>query len=117
MNKKELTTNDLAAAYDKCAHIFFGLLKEIRELSKKKPDATLSNYQVKVINRALRDAQKIFDASDQAEYLDLLDDEDLPRNSDAILVMVQYESALKDFRERHHGHLGGGERGWFLSTS
>ena len=43
----------------------------------------------------------------EGKYLDLLDDEELPQNSDAVLVMVQYEKALAAFRGRYHGRILG----------
>ena len=41
----------------------------------------------------------------QARYLDLLDDKQLPQNSDAVLVMVQHESALAAFEQRYYKYL------------
>lgn len=95
------TTDEKVAAYQCCQAIFTGLIKEMRELSKKKADATLSNGKVKIINRALEDLRAILADEPESKYLDLLDDEDLPHNSDAVLVMVQYESALNAFRRRY----------------
>jgi hypothetical protein len=38
----------------------------------------------------------------ESKFLDLLDDDNLPQTSDAVLVMVQYESALQSFSNRYH---------------
>jgi hypothetical protein len=42
-----------------------------------------------------------------------LDDETLPQVSDAVLMMVQFETALAAFKERYHKHVYGN---WFWIT-
>jgi hypothetical protein len=37
------------------------------------------------------------------KYLDILDSELLPQYSDAILILSQYEGALKSFKQRYYG--------------
>lgn len=92
--------DETVAAYDMCAHIFEGLLQEVRELSKKKPETVFSDLQIKIINRVLDDVKKIFEGTNQETYLDRLDETNAPRNCDVLMVMVQYESALKEFKTK-----------------
>jgi len=109
-NSKSVTTDEKVAAYKSCEEIFSGLIKEMREFSKKKPEATLNKGKVNIINRALEDVRGFLQDEPEIKYLDLLDDEDLPQNSDAVLIMVQYESALAAFKTRYfrsyHRDLG-----------
>ena len=108
MNKSEhVTTADAVAVYEASYDVFAGLLSEIRELSKKKPDATLNESKVKLLNRVLLDIQDILKTEPEGKYLDLLDDEKLPQNSDAVLVMVQYEKALRAFVRRYRKGTSG----------
>ena len=102
MDFKHVTTEEAVATYDATHNIFAGLLKEVRVLSGKKPDATLSQGKVKMINRVLGDLRDVLEKEPEYKFLDLLDDEELPQTSDAVLVMVQYESALESFRRRYH---------------
>lgn len=95
------TTDEAVDLYETANDIFDGLIKEVRELSKKKPDAILSKGKVKIINRVLKDLQIVLAQEPEKKFLDLLDDEDLPQTSDAVLVMVQYESVLADFPRRY----------------
>lgn len=95
------TTSEFVSTYEAVIDIFSGLIQEMRELSKKKPDATLSKGKVRILNRALSDAQSILMDEPEGKYLDLLSDEELPQNSDAVLVMVQYEKALAAFYSRY----------------
>ncbi|WP_417514211.1 hypothetical protein [Minwuia sp.] len=95
------TTTAKVATYRAAKGVFFGLLFEMKELSRKKADATLSKGKVKILNRVLEDLNEVLGDEAEAKYLDLLDEDDLPQNSDAVLVMVQYEKALKAFAERY----------------
>ena len=93
------------AIYRASYNVFSGLFFEMRELSKKKPEATLSEGKVKILNRVLSDIKGVLEGEPEGKYLDLLDDEILPQNSDAVLVMVQYDRALDAFRGRHRDKM------------
>ena len=102
-----VTTDAIVGAYQASSEIFAGVLSEMRELSKKKPDSTLNKRKVGIVNRVLRDLREFLEEEPEGKYLDFLDDEDLPQNSDAVLVMVQYEKALVAFGRRYQGRIGG----------
>lgn len=95
------TSPEKVATYRSSKKVFDGLLREMKELSKKKADATLSKGKVKILNRVLEDLKGVLKDEPEAKYLDLLDDDDLPQNSDAVLVMVQYQDALTAFAGRY----------------
>lgn len=95
------TTAGAAAAYEATINVFTGLFREVKDLTKKKPDAAMSNFKVTQINRLLNDVRGFLKDEPEAKYLDLLDDETLPQMADAVVVMAQYEGALMGFRERH----------------
>lgn len=97
-----ITTNEAVSTYVATSEIFKGLIREVRELSKKKPDATLNAGKVKIINRVLTDLKSFLQREPEGKFLDLLDDQELPQTSDAVLVMVQYETALGAFAKRYH---------------
>ncbi|WP_428826758.1 hypothetical protein ACLIKD_00715 [Azonexus sp. IMCC34842] len=100
-----ITTNAAVETYTSSAPIFEGLLKEVRELSKKKPEATMSAGKVKLINRVLTDLLTILKDEPAGKYLDELDDDALPQMSDAVLTMVQFETALTSFRVRYRKYV------------
>lgn len=107
------TTKEKVEAYEKSRAVFDGLLAEIRELSKKKPDATLNKSKVQVINRVLGNIREFLKDAPELEYLELLVDDQLPQYSDVVLAMVQYEAALTGFRQRHYGYVRGAHQ-WYL---
>ena len=104
MDGQPTTSEEKVAIYRASTDVFGGLLAEMRELSKKKADATLSKGKVKILNRILEDLKVILDDEPEAKYLDLLTDDDRPQNSDAVLVMVQYQKALSAFSNRYRAY-------------
>jgi len=86
--------------------MFAALLHEVRELSKKKPDATLSDSKVKLINNVLNDLMTFLKQEPEGKYLHILENESLPQVSDALLMMVQFDAALDAFRERYYRYVG-----------
>src|SRR5690606_8575643 len=97
-------TEEKVQSYEQVIGVFSELFKELKELGKKKPDMTLSAAKVKLINRVLDDVRVTLVDAPDAKYLDKLDDDALPQYSDAILILSQYEGALKAFKERHFGY-------------
>lgn len=90
---------------------------EMKDFSKKNPDATLNERKVKSLNRILKDIKNILAYEPTASYMDVLDEEMLPSNSDVVLTMSQYRSALDIFRKKyrqyksydHYWHTSDGE--------
>jgi hypothetical protein len=110
---EDVTTDGAVATYQASTPIFEGLIKEIRGLSRKKPDAIMSAGKVKMVNRVLNDLLSILKAEPTGKYLEALDDESLPQVSDAVLTMVQFESALEAFKAKYHQRVEGD---WYWIT-
>jgi hypothetical protein len=102
MSEFEPSTTDAAVAtYNSATGVFTALLREVRELSKKKPDATMSPSKVKLINAVLDDLLTIVRDDPEGKYLQRLEDDDLPQVSDALLMMAQFDAALDAFKRRY----------------
>ena len=100
-----ITTQARVAIYESSNQMFGGLLKEVRELSRKKPEATMSSGKVKIINRVLSDLLNVLKDEPEGKYLEVLDEETLPQLSDAVLIMVQFETALESFANRYQDYV------------
>src|SRR5437870_154706 len=96
-----VTTTAKVATYHATVKLLAGLYEEIKELAKKKPDATLSVAKVKLINRLLADIKALLKDERQGKYLDLLDEDALPQFSDVVLILSQFDAALKSFQSRY----------------
>jgi hypothetical protein len=102
-----VTSEETVATYEATQPMFEGLIKEVRVLSSKKPEATMSEGKVKIVNRILADLLTILKGEPEGKYLDLLSDHSLPQVSDAVLMMVQFETALEAFKHRYYRYLDG----------
>ena len=88
------------------------MFHEFQELSKKKPDGALNKRKGEIVNRLLSDIHGILEGESTSAYLDLLDEDDLPQNSDVVLILGQTVAAMETFREKYYRHLPAGDFGW-----
>lgn len=105
-----LPTEQQAATFDMLSPMLDSFLREMREFAKKKPEGIVTAPKVKMINRLLAQVKEVLAADPSAAYLDLLDEEALPQNSDAVLILGQFQAAMKQFQDKHYGWYGGTRR-------
>lgn len=117
MSNKYYTTHKKVQEYEAVIGVFNELFKELKDLGKKKPETTLSASKVKLINRVLSDAKDLLKGAPDHKYLDLLDNDALPQYGDAILILSQFEGALKSFKERHYGYQSGVGEAWYIQPT
>ena len=77
------------------------MYKEFKELSKKKPDASVNKNKIKIVNRLLEKLRTILADEDTIEFLDLLDEDDMPQTSDVTLMLSQYDTSMDSFRKKY----------------
>ena len=101
--KKEylLPTEEEIDKFEMLSGFLNSISYEMEEFSKKKPDGALNKLKVKMINRILEQVKDILSSEPTAEFLDLLDDETLPSNSDAVLIIGQFKSAIDQFNNKY----------------
>lgn len=80
---------------------------EVKELSKKKQDEVLNKLKVRMINRILEEIKTVLVDQPTSGFLDLLDDETLPTNSDTVLILAQFQAAMDVFRGNFRDELSG----------
>ncbi|HEY9773597.1 MAG TPA: hypothetical protein V6C81_07285 [Planktothrix sp.] len=110
----EYTTKEKAGKHDTVSPLLNAAYNEMQDLTKKKPEGTLTPYQVKMLNRLLVDIRDMLVDEPSIKYLDLLADEDLPQHSEVTLILSQYSAALGQFKSRYFGY-NGNEHAWFVS--
>ena len=108
MSKLYYTTKERAQAYDTTMPLLEAMYLEFKDLSKKKPDAAVSKSKIKITNRLLERVRVALEDSDSIDFLDLLDEDDVPQVSDVTLILSQYVASMKEFNKRHFG--------WFEET-
>lgn len=119
VNKKKTTKNDTEILltedqvdkYEMIYPLLHSTLYEMKTLSSKKPDGVLNPLKVKNINRLIDTARELLKNEPILEYLEKLDDDTLPQNSDVVLVLSQYIEGLGQFKE-HNQQSNGISRVW-----
>lgn len=100
-------TAEQARTVEMLSPILTAVANEVREFSKKKQEGVLSELKIAQINRLLGDVKSALGNDPSTRYLDLLDEDTLPQNSDAVLVLSQWTAALAQFRAKHQGYSNG----------
>ena len=114
---QSLPTNVQTEKYELLYPLLKSILFEVKELSKKKQDEPLNKLKVGMVNKILSQIKTdVLNDDPSREFLDLLDDETLPTNSDAVLIIAQYDAAMAQFHAKHHG-WDGSEHRWFTKEN
>lgn len=104
MAKKNLTlpSDSDITQYKMLNELVEAVYTEMKELSKKKPDDLLNKFKVKSVNRVLEKLKVLLVSEPTVEFLDVLDEESLPSNSDSVLIISQHIAALKQFKNKYY---------------
>lgn len=97
-------TEQRTQKFDMVAPMLGSAHKEMSELSKKKQDGVLNELKVRYINRLLAEARDALGDDPSLAFVELLDEEELPQNSDAVLVLGQWLAAMTQFKARHFAY-------------
>jgi len=108
MAKKEyLPTDEQVIKFKMLNELADSIYLEMKEFSKKKPDDTLNAFKVKNINRILTQLKDFLKDEPTAGFLEVLDSESLPSNSDAILIIGQFKASMDNYKKKYttkYGH-------------
>lgn len=70
---------------------------EFQALSSKKPNDPLNNFKVKYVNQTLADANRALGEDKPYKDFDQFRDEELPTNSDVLMMLSLYLDKLVDY--------------------
>lgn len=111
---QEKTTSKKASMHDVTMPLLNAMFEEFKDLAKKKPDAAVSKSKLVITNRLLQRVREVLADEESIEFLDLLDEDDVPQVSDVTLILSQYVAAMHAFKTKYYG-WNGGESAWFLT--
>jgi hypothetical protein len=107
------TTSAKVAAYTTLNPLLKAMYKEFQELSKKKQDGQVGKTKVRMVNRLLKAIHELLESEPNRVYLDELNEDDLPQNSDVVLILSQTSAAMEAFHRRYY--IGFGiQKGWSI---
>jgi hypothetical protein len=87
-NDRHLSEDEIAD-YKLVTPMLESLHHEMSELSKKKQEGTLNKLKIRHINRTLEKIESIFGDDPSVAYLEKLDEDEIPQNSDAVVILGQ----------------------------
>ena len=96
------TTVEKAELFEVTMPLLQAMYREFKELSKKKPEGVVGTAKIKIVNRLLVKCQEVLEAEPSIDYLDTLDEDDVPQNSDVVLMLSQYVAAMQQFRSKYY---------------
>lgn len=102
INADHLPSTKAVESFDMLYPMLNSALVEMREFSKKKQDGVINSLKVKIINRLLTDIKDILGSDSSNAYLETLDEDTLPQNSDAVLILGQYRASMNLFKEKYY---------------
>lgn len=102
IKQEKNTTMEQISLYGTISPLLQHAFSEVKEFSKKKQEEQLNLNKVKTINRLLEKAKELLKNEPTIEFLDLLNEDDLPSNSDAVLTMSQFIAAMNKFHSDHY---------------
>lgn len=111
-NLGQLPSQESVVKFDMLFPMLQSDLNEIRELSKKKQDEPLNKFKVKTINKKLEQVKTILAKEPTYEFLELLDEDTFPSNSDAVLMISQFIKAMEQFKRKFYYRIDSNTYQW-----
>ncbi|MEW5918641.1 MAG: hypothetical protein AB1762_19725 [Gemmatimonadota bacterium] len=102
----KVTTPQKVEKWEITKPLLEAMFAEFKELGKKRPDATVSTAKIELINRLLSKCREVLSGEPSLEFLDLLDKDNVPQNSDVVLMLSQYVAAMSAFRAKYYTWTG-----------
>lgn len=74
------------------------ILNDFKDLSKKNPDGAVNTFKLQFVNKLLGEANIMLDkASKPFDDFDTFSEDELPTNSDVVLILTQYMAGLQNY--------------------
>lgn len=107
-----LPTESDVAKYQMIYPMITSMYDEMKTLSAKKQDGVLNNFKIKSVSKLINSARELLVEEPTLTYLEILEEEMLPQNSDVVLILSQYIDALKQYKNKYYVNIGGGTYKW-----
>lgn len=114
--KKYFTSVEKVNTYEITLPLLESMYVEFKEISKKKPDSTISKSKIAIVNRLLNKIRFVLNDQESIDFLDLLIEDDMPQASDVTLMLSQYLAAMRTYKEKYYG-WDGSDHTWFIDDN
>lgn len=109
---KKNSIESRGAVHDDLMPLLQAMFREFQDASKKKPDGVLNKQKVLIANRLLESVLSILEGEPTRAYLDSLNEDDLPQNSDVLLILGQTVAAMEAFHKKYFRYVPGDGHVW-----
>lgn len=116
ISKTELPSEQMTEKHEMLIKLIDSMHLELKGFAQKKPDGVLNKTKIGMVNRLLKDIKELLVDDESLAYLDILDEDSLPENSDAVLITGQYKAAMVQFKNKYFGFDGTTNR-WFTKEN
>jgi hypothetical protein len=103
-------------AIDLLSPMLDSAIDEMHKLAQKKPDEPINITKINILNRLLKPLKDALSIEPGVSYLDLLESDSIPTNSDIVLILGQYEAVIEQCKSKHFGFDGITHR-WFTKEN
>lgn len=100
-NQSQLPTEKNIEDYSLLKDMLHAQRQEFDLLSKKKSDGQLNKMKIKMVNRVIEPLNELLRNEPSHKFLDVLNEDEMPTNSDVVLIISQYEKALLNFKNKY----------------
>ena len=100
-NESNLPSNAEVNQFLMLRELVTGLYDEMKDFAKKSSNETLNEFKIKSLNRVLSPLRELMKDQPTALFLDVLDESSLPTNSDVVIILSQYLTAMQKFEDRY----------------
>jgi hypothetical protein len=100
-NNNWLPTEKNIEDYELLKDMLHAQRHEFNLLSNKKSDGQLNKMKIKMVNRVLEPLKELLKNEPSYKFLDILNEDDMPTNSDIVLIISQYEKAMDNFKNKY----------------
>jgi hypothetical protein len=96
-----MNSREEVAEFEKLEQQLHSFLREISELSRKKPNDAVNTFKLKFVNATLAGLNRLLGEQRPFDDFSAFDADDLPSNSDVVVILAQYVAAVWRYRSDH----------------
>lgn len=109
-----MTSEQEIQEFERLEQQLHSMVSEMGELSKKRANDGLNPFKLRFVNTLLEDLNKMLGSAKPFEDFDKFDGEDVPTNSDVVMMLSQYAAALFHMRSENTDEDGSLDWYWLI---
>ncbi len=117
MAAKRSITKEKVQLFEVLFPLLRAMYEEFKDLSRKKPEGVLSQSKIATVNRLLISCGALLEGEPSTDFLDKIDEVNVPQYSDVVITLSQYVAAMQQFRSKYSESDLIGQTDWLTRGS